>query len=168
MKKLTPKRKKVKKAKTKRKKATTKAKPQKSALTLKQQRFCKLYVSDTEFFGNGVQSYAEAYSIDLTKKGYNVAQVQAYNQLRNPKILAYLNKLLDDMGLNNIHVDKQLAFLITQNAELGVKMSAIREFNKLRSRIEDKVKVQGEVTVIIKDRAGRSVKNNNEEQKGLV
>ena len=80
-----------------------------------------------------------------------------------------MNKLLDDMGLNDAHVDKQLAFLITQNAELSVKMSAIREFNKLRQRIVEKSKVQSEITVVIKGKAGRQIKNENEQtQKGLV
>jgi hypothetical protein len=35
-------------------------------LTLKQQVFCTLYSSDREFFGNGVQSYVEAYQVDKT------------------------------------------------------------------------------------------------------
>jgi len=108
-------------------------------LTLQQKRFAELYTSDTEFFGNGVKSYAEAYHIDLTKKNsYRGAQVNASKLLSNTIILNYMNKLLNDMGLNDVHVDKQLAFLLTQNAELGVKLGAIREFNKLRQRLEGK------------------------------
>ncbi len=162
------KRKKAVKKKRAKKKPTPK--PKEPKLTLKRSRFCKLYTSATEFFGNGVQSYAEAYSIDLTNKsGYTVAQSNAYRLLRNAEILVYMNKLLDDMGLNDAHVDKQLAFLITQNAELSVKMSAIREFNKLRQRIVEKSKVQSEITVVIKGKAGRQIKNENEQtQKGLV
>jgi PIN domain nuclease of toxin-antitoxin system len=138
-------------------------------LTLRQKKFCKLYVSDTEFFGNGVKSYAKVYSIDLTKKSsYKVAKAAASRMLTNVNLLDYMNKLLDDMGLNKVHVDKQLAFLITQNAELGIKMAAIREFNKLRQRIEDKTKVQGGITVVIKDRAGRKEKSTDDKKKGLV
>lgn len=155
------------KKKTAKKKTTPKIKP--PGMTLQNKKFAELYTSDTEFFGNGVQSYAEAYDIDLVTKGnYKTAQVNASRLLSNAIILDYMNKLLDEMGLNDIHVDKQLAFLITQNAELGVKMSAIREFNKLRQRIEEKTKVHGEITIVIKDKAGRHIQNDDEKQKGLV
>lgn len=138
---MPPRKKAKKKHKTKKRTAKkNRIKPiKKPELTLQQKRFAELYTSDTEFFGNGVNSYAEAYHIDLTKKNsYKVAQVNASRLLSNAIILDYMNKLLDDMGLNDVHVDKQLAFLITQNAELGVKMAAIREFNKLRQRLEGK------------------------------
>jgi len=125
--------------KAKRKKKKPVKKPKRVELTLQQKRFCELYTSDTEFFGNGVRSYAEAYHIDLTKKNsYKGAQVNASKLLSKTIILDKMNKLLDEMGLNEIHVDKQLAFLLTQNAELGVKLGAIREFNKLRQRLEGK------------------------------
>jgi hypothetical protein len=43
-----------------------------------------------------------------------------------------------DLSLNKAHVDKQLAFLITQNADFSAKMAAIREFNALRKRVTQK------------------------------
>ena len=58
--------------------------------------------------------------------------------LTNVDILAYVNKLLEDIALNEAHVDKQLAFLITQNADFGAKLGASREFNTLRQRITKK------------------------------
>jgi len=58
--------------------------------------------------------------------------------LEKVSILAYINELLEGIGLNEAHVDKQLAFLITQNADFGAKMAAIREFNTLRRRITKK------------------------------
>ena len=39
-------------------------------LTPQQELFCQLYAGDREFFGNGVQSYIEAYKVDTTKKGW--------------------------------------------------------------------------------------------------
>ncbi|NIT55190.1 MAG: hypothetical protein GWN00_02750 [Aliifodinibius sp.] len=51
--------------------------------------------------------------------------------------MAYINELLE-VALNEAHVDKQLAFLLTQNADLGVKLGAIREFNAVRQRITKK------------------------------
>lgn len=166
-KKKKAKKKPAKKKKAAKKKTTRKVKS--PGLTLQRKKFAKLYTSDKEFFGNGVQSYAEAYNIDLTSKGsYKAAKTGAWRLLTNADLLAYMNELLVDMGLNNIHVDKQLAFLITQNAEFVVKMAAIREFNKLRQRIEEKTKIQGEITIIIKDKAGRKVKDTDDKQKGLV
>ena len=43
-------------------------------LNPKQKKFCELFASDREFFGNGVQSYIEAYEPNIAKKNwYNIA-----------------------------------------------------------------------------------------------
>ena len=39
-------------------------------LTPQQELFCQLYAGDREFFGNGVQSYIEAYNVDTSKPGW--------------------------------------------------------------------------------------------------
>ena len=107
-----------------------------SKLNAKQKVFCELFATSEDFFGNGVQSYVEAYDIDLTKKGqYSAAGAGACRLLKNTKILAYINKIMSETGFNDAHADKQLSFLMTQNAELGVKLGAIREFNALKARI---------------------------------
>jgi hypothetical protein len=127
------------KKRCKKKKIAGKSKPTAKELTDVHKRFCELYASDREYFGNGVQAYAKAYCIDLsTKKAHHSARTCASRLLTNVDILAYINKLLDDIALNEAHVDKQLAFLITQNADFGAKMAAIREFNALRQRITNK------------------------------
>lgn len=108
-------------------------------LTLKEQAFCELFASDKEFFGNGVQSYIEAYNVDLSKKGaYNVAKAQAHRMLTKPYILEYIDKLFEARGLNDTFVDKQLEKLITQDAEFSTKIKAITEYNKLKGRITEK------------------------------
>lgn len=112
-------------------------------LNPKQERFCQLYVSK-EFFGNGTESYAEAYDIDLSTK-YKSAQAAASRLLSNVIILDRINELLDDSGLNEQHVDKQHLFLINQNADLAQKMAAIREFNKVKGRITDKIEHSGSI-----------------------
>ena len=123
------------------KKKKTKSTKKKSAgdkLNPLQRKFGKLYASDREFFGNGVQAYAEAYGIVLSTRGaYQSAKSAASRLLTNVNLLAYINKLLK-VVLNEAHVDKQLAFLITQNADFGAKLGAIREFNALRKRIVGK------------------------------
>lgn len=115
-------------------------------MTPKQKKFAELYTQDREFFGNGVQAYAEVYDCDMsTTKGYRAARAAASRLLANVNILGHINKLLD-VVTNEQFVDKQLAFLITQNADLHVKLGAIREYNELKQRItkktEQKVKLE--------------------------
>lgn len=104
-----------------------------------QERFCKLYATDREFFGNGVESYLEVYDIDRSKPNYyKTACAAASRLLSNDKVLNRINGLLEESGLNNAFVDKQLKFLITQHADFNIKLGAIKEFNKLRARITEK------------------------------
>jgi len=129
-------------------KTTKKKKTARDKLNPRQQKFCELYATEQEFFGNGVQSYAEAYNVDLKrKKGYNTARTNAHKLLTNTYILAYINKLLEDIALNEAHADKQLAFLMTQNADFSAKISAIKEFNALRQRITKKIEGALNVTL---------------------
>lgn len=107
----------------------------KPQLNPQQEEFCKLFASDREFFGNGVQAYAEAYNIDLSIKGkYLVAKAAASRLLTNVNVLAHIDHLLELRGLNDTFVDKQLEFLVTQNAELSTKLSAIKEYNAMKKR----------------------------------
>jgi hypothetical protein len=122
----------------KKKRKSTKKKSAGDKLNPLQRKFGKLYASDREFFGNGIQAYAKAYGIDLSTRGaYQSAKSAASRLLTNVNLLAYINELLD-LSLNEAHVDKQLAFLITQNANFSAKMAAIREFNALRNRMAQK------------------------------
>lgn len=99
-----------------------------------------MYITDKEFFGNGLQAYAEAYDVDLSKKNaWKSAAAGASRLLKNVKVLAFMNTLLESGSLNDAHVDKQLAFLITQNAELNTKLGAIKEYNTLKARIKHKI-----------------------------
>ena len=119
-----------------------------SSLTEKQEMFCKNYVSK-EFFGSGVESYADAYGLDLmVQKDYNTAKSNAYKLLTNTYILSRINQELEEAGLNDNFVDKQLLFAITQNADLGSKVKAIGEYNKLKQRITIKTANTHEVKEI--------------------
>lgn len=103
--------------------------------------FCNLYVSE-EFFGNGVKSYAKAYGFDLSDKGeYNKAKSGAARLLSDANVCRRISELLDEAGLNDNFVDKQLLLVITQNADFSSKMKAINEYNKLRSRINNTLNV---------------------------
>lgn len=119
-------------------------------LNEQQKLFCKYYVSE-EFFASGVEAYAMAYGKDLTnQKDYNVSKSNAYRLLTNADILSYINDLIDDAGLNDSFVDKQLLFAITQNADISSKVKAIGEYNKLRQRITEKSKVESTGELIVK------------------
>lgn len=109
-------------------------------LNERQEKFCQLYATDREFFGNGVDSYLEVYDVDKSKSGwYNTACAAASRLLRNVKVFERINNILETEGLNDAFVDKQLKFLITQHASFDSKLGAIREYNKLKSRITEKM-----------------------------
>jgi len=111
-------------------------------LNQQQELFCQYYSSDREFFGNGTQAYIEAYDVDTSKPNYyKTAAAAASRLLTNVKILNRINELLELRGLNDSFIDKQLEFLVTQNAELSTKLSAIKEYNKLKSRVMEKSEV---------------------------
>lgn len=127
------------------KKRKSKLKPmdvlKKYDLTLQQERFCQYYVTPGEFFGNGTQSYAHAYDIDLVfepKRSFMVANA-ASKLLKEPKICKRINDLLEGDGFNDLNVDKQLNFLINQFTDLPTKLNALKEYNKLRNRITDRI-----------------------------
>jgi phage terminase small subunit len=120
-------------------------------LTEQQELFCEYYATDTEFFGNGVKSYMKVYP----DSSYAAARASASTFLTNPNILVRINELLEDMALNDAFVDKQIAMLITQNADWGAKMAAIKEYNALKSRITKKIEVstpdEEDLEKIVKD-----------------
>lgn len=103
-----------------------------------QEKFCRLYASDKEFFGNGVESYLEAY--DLPHSKYKAAGVSAARLLENAKILARINELLS-ITLNDQVVDKELAFTVIQKRDLSSKVQAIKEYNRVKKRVDDSPKV---------------------------
>jgi phage terminase small subunit len=109
-------------------------------LTAEQELFCQLYATSREYFGNGTQTYIEAYDMDTSKPNYyKTAMASASRLLRNVKILARIRELMETSILNDEFVDKELSFLIEQNSELGTKLGAIKEYNNLKARIQNKL-----------------------------
>ena len=120
--------------------------------------FCQLYVKNEELFGNGTLCYAEAYNYKLDSlsheesrddednlieaseydKAYRVCSVQGSVLLRNLRVQDRITKLLNEMLKDDI-VDAQLAKVILQDRKLEAKIAAIREYNKIRQRITEKV-----------------------------
>ena len=127
----------------------------KKGLTAQEEKFCQIYSTEKEFFGNGVQSYLEAF--DLSPSKYNTAKVQASILLTNPNITARIRELID-IKLSDEMVDKELAKVILQDAEFNPKVSAIREYNKLKQRITDKLEIKVEAEDISGEQLNELIK----------
>lgn len=127
-------------------------------LSPQEEEFCQLFVSPSEFYGNGTQSYIEAFQVEIvngtnqkydvdgrlldeTKKKMTLASVRtaASALLTKPHILSRIHELLEDGGFNDQHADKTLQFLMTQRADLRVALGAVEAYNKLMSRIQEKM-----------------------------
>ena len=109
-------------------------------LNARQELFCELYATDREFFGNGTQAYIEAYEPNTSKPNwYKSAQASASRLLSNVMVLKRINELLEAEGLNDAHMDKQLYLVATQNVDFSSKVAAIREYNKLKKRVTEKL-----------------------------
>lgn len=122
-------------------------------LTKRQLRFCELYALDSECFGNWVQAYLEVYDIDTSKPGwYKTACAWASRLLSNVKVYTKINWLLEEHGLNDEFVDKQLLFLISQQDDKTNKLWAIKEYNKLKKRIDEKIELNTNLKVADEDR----------------
>lgn len=130
---------------------------------LNQELFCKLYTSDKEFYGNGVQSYIEAYKPDQSKPNwYKSACAGASRLLSNVKVCEKIGQLLENQGLSSEFVDKQLLFLITQQVDFKTKITAIREFNRIRGRVEDKLVANNDFSLsVILDEIESNRKNRS-------
>lgn len=120
--------------------------PKKESPNQRQERFCLLYATDREFFGNGVQTYIEVYEPKQSKPNwYKTACQSASRLLSNVKVFTRINELLEQNGLNDAFVDKKLLFLISQHADFTNKLGAIREYNKLKQRITEKHDIRVDV-----------------------
>lgn len=140
---------------------------EKQTLNPKQERFSQLYATDREFFGNGVQTYIEVYEPDQSKPNwYKTACSRASELLSNPKVFTRINDLLEESGFNEVAIDKQLAFLINQQADFTNKLGAIKEFNKLKARITEKTDITsgGEPIAILGGASKNGLPSNNSDE----
>ncbi len=123
----------------------------------KQDKFCYYYAVNSETFGNITQSYILAYNIKLEglstetpkdaegkvigisdyDKAINACAVSGRNLLRQPHVDATITKLLNE-SLNDQIVDRELSKIIQGNEKGSTKVSAIHEYNLVKSRITNK------------------------------
>lgn len=95
-------------------------------MTLKEQSFCEAYL---EFKGDGVDAVFEA---GYEAKNALVAAGIAYENLRKPNLIAYINSKLEEYGFNDDAVFKQHLYVLQQHADLKSKVKAIDMFYKLK------------------------------------
>jgi len=154
-----------KKNKKSKNKIRTKKKNVEDNLNPQRMMFCKLYTQNTDLFGNATLCYAEAFGYDLESlsqeavysepdefghrekiedspytKAYNVCSVNSARLLRNAKIDEYTKILLNEM-MTNENADAELAWVMKQRRDLGPKIQALREFNKLKNRVTDNINI---------------------------
>lgn len=153
---------------TKRKrKNKPKQKVDSNKLNLNQKTFCELYTKNSALFGNATICYGIAYGYELDTlsqesewseydefgkreklsdspydMAYNVCSVEGNRLLRNPKINEYINSLLNSM-MTNEDADAELSWVMKQRTDMGPKVQALREFNKLKSRIVNNIEITG-------------------------
>lgn len=110
-------------------------------LTPQQELFCQLYASDKQCAGNATESYKRAYDVDVGDGPEQTSDAACRKRgsklLTNRNIKARINEILKQRGLNDMFVDKQLQFLITQHEDWNVKLKAIKEYNRLNNRIKE-------------------------------
>jgi len=113
----------------------------KYGLTIKQHLFSLLFTSESEVYGNGVRSFIIAYNLDVVndRLNYSRAHRGATRLLQASNILSYIDELISAIAFNDQFADKQLAFLMSQKAHLGIALSAVKEYNKLKQRIVTKI-----------------------------
>lgn len=118
-------------------------------LNLNQKRFAEYYIlggDNNEFrIGNATHSYAKAYSYDLSEEGKaDICSGEGSKLLRNPKVKKYMRDVLEASGWNDEAMDarlKQIGF----TGKDADSINAIKEFNKIKKRVTDKLEFEGEV-----------------------
>lgn len=105
------------------------------SLNEKQKMFCFLYIHDKECFGNATKTYQKAYGVT-----YAIAKASGTRLLSNVSIRGFINSELDRL-FDTKEVDRELTRAMYQDKDISGKVSAIKEFNKLKQRITEKMDV---------------------------
>lgn len=95
-------------------------------MSLKERAFCEEYLKTK---GDAVEA---VFNAGYDCKTAAIASAMAYDLLRKPNLLAYINSKFEEYGFNDEHVYKQHLFLIQQHGDLKTKAKAIDMFYKLK------------------------------------
>lgn len=116
-----------------------KQKPKPEKLNPAQMAFCHFYLFGNDEKGNvfrighGGKSYAMAYGKDYAKERV-VCDAGAYENLRKPQILRYMDSLLEGAGWNDRAIDSRLRSIALDGSDKNAVM-AIKLYNELKSRM---------------------------------
>jgi hypothetical protein len=110
--------------------------------SLQLKKFCDSYL---ELYGSGVDAiYAAGYE----PKDRKIASCMAYEFLRYPHCIAYINDHLVEYGFSDTNVEKQHLFVMNQHADFQAKSKAIDMYYKLTGKYApEKRNMNGELTV---------------------
>lgn len=131
-------------------------------LTPRQESFCQNYTQNYELFGNATLAYAESYGFDLEaqpkddavyeineakekvlvekssyQKMYDMCSGSGSRLRRNAKIQERCRQLLNEF-MNDQVIDARLTEIII-NGRDEHSINAIKEYNKLKARITEKI-----------------------------
>ena len=138
-------------------------------LNPRQEMFCQLYASDKEFFGHGTEAYIEAFDINMSSEGaYQSAAAAASRLLKNVKVFNRINELLTDVGFNDANLDKQLLFWAMQKDNGNVAVAAIREYNKVKKRVDDRGDGLGQGNTFILNQQNNQIHFTNPKARKIV
>jgi hypothetical protein len=102
-------------------------------LTPQQIEFCQIYISK-DAYGDAISSYCQVFELDEEHRQQRIQARNGANAfLKDANIITFLGILLDSDGLNESHVNKELLFLIDQNADYKVKVQAIGLFHAINN-----------------------------------
>lgn len=104
-----------------------------------QMAFCYFYLFGNDEKGNsfrighGGKSYAAAYGKDYVKER-GACDTGAYEALRKPEILRYMDNLLESAGWNDKAIDSRLRDIALDGSDKNAVM-AIKLYNELKNRL---------------------------------
>jgi hypothetical protein len=119
-------------------------------LNHRQKKFAEAFV---HFDGNGVEAIIEAgYDCNYPRSktpNRKLAASMASENLIKPNICKYIEKIFEDIGLNDAIVDKHWLFTLTQFSDFSAKMKAIDMYNRKKKRYPaDEHNITGEIKII--------------------
>lgn len=99
--------------------------------------FCHYFTLEDETRGNAMRAYAAASGTDM-KTNWKSAAIGGSRLLKRLDVCRRINEMLQ-LVMNDATVDNELSYVINQKEDLGAKTQAIREYNKLKQRIIEKI-----------------------------
>ncbi|MDD4110208.1 MAG: hypothetical protein PHS54_01495 [Clostridia bacterium] len=136
--------------------------------------FCQLYAGSSEYFNNASMSYVVAYDKKLDEIEDEKERARVLRNCRsmgsNMLTKLYIRERVSEIlreNLTNNKIDEEISWVAKQRKDLSSKMRAISEYNKLKGRIEEKIKHSLETeNLLTKEQIERLFQNRNIKENG--